>query len=356
MPDTFLKSWDFGDYVDAVAITRDEHYAAFALVDGTCHLLDLTTGELQRISLHPNGGGLLSFCLGEDEQSFLATGDDGTVVRLVPSAAAQITVLATHKGKWPNHICASPIAKTFAYAVGKEVYVGNRQAPLTHDATVEGLAFHPNGKRLAATHFGGASLWWLNAKDSTPTMLGWAGAHLKAVWHPSGDFLMTNMQDNTLHGWNLALKEKDKAGRDIRMAGYGHKVGSFGFSSGKARWLVTSGADQIICWPFFGGGPQGKPPLAIGMPEGYPVSVVAPQPDDELTAAGYASGRLVICPIEDCLPIELLPPTGEAITALNWSASGRYLLCGSESGAAYLFSTQSIIKGTEHLMSAPSPF
>lgn len=329
------KSWRLGESIHSLHYTADSRLAAISLLDGTARLIDLTNGEEKRVSVHP-GGAPLSVCVNGDGQSFLSGGDDGRVVRFGWSGEPQ--EIAAHKGKWIDQVAAH--GKLWAYSCGKLVYLSGRDAPLEHPSTVGGLAFSPNGKRLAVAHYNGASLWWINSKEAKPQALVWKGSHLQALWHPAGDYLMTTMQENALHGWRL----KDMG--ELRMAGYPGKIHSLGFSQ-KGKWLVTSGADQIICWPFTGSGPQGKPPMVLGIPEGAPVSVVDPMPNDDMTAAGYSSGRVILALLEDRMPIELLPPNGINVTALRWSPDGRLLLAGYEDGALMLMTTESIVAATQ---------
>ena len=56
--------------------------------------------------------------------------------------------------------------------------------------------------RLAVAHYGGVSLWFPNAQ-AAPEMLAWKGSHLDALFSPDGKFLVTSMQESTLHGWRL---------------------------------------------------------------------------------------------------------------------------------------------------------
>jgi len=42
----------------------------------------------------------------------------------------------------------------------------------------------------------------------------------------------------------------------MRMSGYPAKTEALSFTA-KGKWLATSGADAMVLWPFFGGGPMG---------------------------------------------------------------------------------------------------
>ncbi len=330
----YAQDWQLGENILSVCFSRDGSVAAASLVDGT--VLLIKDGAEQRVAAHPAGSSL-AFCRDVGADGFLSAGDDGRVVRLRWDCTPEI--LAEQKGAWIDSLAAHENG-TIAYSTGRMVFILGRSEPLPHPSTVGGIDIHPNGKRLAATHYNGVSLWWLNAKESKPQTLIWKGSHLRCLWHPSGDYIMTSMQENALHGWRM----KDLG--ELRMAGYPGKIHSFDFSQ-KGKWLVTSGADQIICWPFTGSGPQGKPPMALGVPEGKPVSVVAPHPKDDMTVAGYASGRVVLALFEDRLPIELMPPDNIPVTAIAWSPDGLQLLSAQENGHLCHFTSKSIIAASE---------
>lgn len=337
------KSWSLKEAVLTVRLSDDGRVAAISLLDGTVQLINLDNGEEKRITAHASGSPL-SFCVDGDGENFLSAGDDGRVVHLGWHHAP--TVLAEQKGKWIDHVAAH--GKLRAYSCGKNVHIIGREEPLPHPSSVGGTAFSPNGKRLAASHYNGISLWWTASKDAKPQTLLWKGSHLGVVWHPSGDYVMTSMQENALHGWRI----KDNPPGELRMAGYPGKIHSYGFSH-RGKWLITSGADQIICWPFQGTGPQGKPPLALGVPEGAPVTAVSPHPKDDMTAAGYASGRVILALLEDRLPIELLPPDGNSVAALCWSNDGRNLITAHEDGTIRLFTNESIINASQAAAANP---
>lgn len=337
----YENKWQLGENVLAIRFTDDGSCASIALLDGSALLVNLSNGEEKRVAVHPMGTPL-SVCVDGDGKAFLSAGDDGRVVRYGWHEAP--VAIAEHKGKWIDHVAAS--GKLRAYTIGKQVYLTGQEAPLELPSSAGGLAFAPNGKRLAATHYNGVTLWWTSAKESKPQTLPWKGSHLGVCWHPAGDYLITTMQESALHGWRL----KDMG--ELRMAGYPNKVHSFAFSY-KGRWLVTSGADQLILWPFTGSGPQGKPPMALGVPEGAPVSVVAPHPKDDMTAAGYNSGRVVLAIFEDRLPIELLPPNGTPVVAMGWSPDGLKLLTAHEDGTLHYFTSQSIINASQAALANP---
>ena len=93
-------------------------------------------------------------------------------------------------------------------------------------STVAGLAFAPKGFRLAIAHYNGVTLWFPNA-SAAPEKLEWKGSHLGVTVSPDGRFLVTTMQEPTLHGWRIA---DDK---HMRMSGYSARVRSLSWTRGR---------------------------------------------------------------------------------------------------------------------------
>src|SRR5262249_7624044 len=129
-------------------------------------------------------------------------------------------------------------------------------------STVGGLAFFPRGLRLAIAHYNCATLWFPNASGAAPGKLGWKGSHLGATVSPYGRCLVPTMQEPMLHGWRLLDRQH------MRMSGYAARVMSLSWSTG-GDWLATSGAAQLVLWPFQGkDGPMGKTPRLL-TPSGH---------------------------------------------------------------------------------------
>lgn len=343
-PSAIAHQWDLAAPVSAFCVNRRGDWVAAALGDGTMAMLPAREGDdaPQRVGVHE--GIALSLVADADGVGFLSGGDDGKVCLLEPDAKAP-TLLAEHKGKWIDHVAADDVGNRRAYAYGKMVQMLDEDgqslgAPLEHGGGIGGLAFSPNGKRLAASHYNGVSLWWTNAKEQKPVKLEWKGAHAETIWHPDGKILLTSMQENALHGWRLA----DMA--EMRMQGYQGKIHALGWTP-KAKYLATSGAGQVICWPFFGGGPWGKAPLALGPDREALVAAVAPHPKDEMLAAGYADGMIIMAPLDGRSELIIHPPAatqGASVIGLVWNAVGDGLFAALENGTILLFTIESVSK------------
>jgi WD40 repeat protein len=287
-------------------------------------------GELRRMAVH-EGAILASVSHGE---RIVSGGDDGTVIETNTNGESR-TLAADAKRRWIDHVELGPDGAV-AWSAGKTAFVQPHPAlprsrgtvrEFEAPSTVGGLAFLPKGFRLAIAHYNGASLWFPNAPQAAPEKLEWKGSHLGATVSPDGRFLVTAMQEPMLHGWRLADRQH------MRMSGYTARVTSLGWTVG-GRWLATSGATQLILWPFQAkDGPMGKGPRLLA-PSEQQIEVVACHPKQDIVAAGYADGMVLLVRIEDGAEILAKKPGEAPVSALAWSADGRLLAFGTESGEA----------------------
>src|SRR5262249_51633133 len=100
------------------------------------------------------------------------------------------------------------------------------------------------------------------------------------------------------------------------------------------KWLATSGSTQLILWPFQGkDGPMGKTPRILA-PTEVQAEVVPRHPKQEVVAAGYADGLVLLVRVEDGAGVLARSGGGAPITALAWNATGTALGVGVEDGEA----------------------
>ena len=95
--------------------------------------------------------------------------------------------------------------------------------------------------------------------------------------------------------------------------------------SADGKGLATSGADTVIVWPFASkDGPMGKEPAMLA-PLQARVSAVACHPQQDVMAAGYSDGTVLMIRFEDNAEILVRRNKGMAISALAWNAKGTWL-------------------------------
>jgi WD40 repeat protein len=282
-------------------------------------------GEVAAVATH--GGGIL--CAVSDTSRIVMGGDDGRLVAL--DAKGEVTVLATDpKRRWIDNVALHPEG-ALAWSVGKVAHVRGEKGEdksFEVSSTVGGLAFAPKGMRLAIAHYGGVTLWFPNMAANAE-FLEWAGSHLSVVFSPDNKFLVTAMHEPALHGWRLADH------KHMRMSGYPGRVKSMSWSTG-GKALATSGAESVIVWPFASkDGPMGKQPTMLA-PLQARVTVVACHPKQDVLAAGYEDGTVLMVRMEDGAEI-LVRRNGTApVAALAWNAKGTLLAFADETGDAGL--------------------
>jgi WD40 repeat protein len=281
-------------------------------------------GEPERVAVHA-GAILASAC---DGQRIITGGDDGKVMATGADRAVS-QVAADAKRRWIDHLALGP-EDAVAWSAGKDAFVLTRkgeQRRFEAPSTVGGLAFAPKGLRLAVAHYHGVTLWFPNAAQASPEHLEWKGSHLDVTFSPDGRFLVTAMQEPTLHGWRLV------DGNNMRMSGYAAKVRSMSWSAdGKA--LATSGSNELVVWPFAGkDGPMGKQPRMLA-PALRGVAAVACHPRQEVAAVGYVDGMVLLVRMGDGAEVLARRPGGVPVSALAWHPAGSAIAFATEDGEA----------------------
>src|SRR6516165_7370374 len=298
--------------------------AVFVLGEGAL-VLAPRAGEARSVAVH--GGAILSTAA--DADRVVTGGDDGKVV--ATDAEGKSTTVATDaKQRWIDHVAVGP-AGALAWSAGREACVRTAKGSertLEVPSTVGGLAFAPKGLRLAIAHYNGVTLWFPNMA-ATAEFLPWAGSHLAVSFSPDNKFLVTAMHEPAMHGWRLADN------RHMRMSGYPGRVKSMAWSAG-GKFLATSGADTVIMWPFASkDGPMGKEPAMLA-PLQARVTAVACHPKQNILAAGYGDGTILMVRLEDGAEI-LVRRNGTApVASLAWNARGSLLAFADEDGGAGL--------------------
>jgi WD40 repeat protein len=317
-----VRSVAIGAAVTAVHFLGDR--AAFVGAEESVFFVD---GEDAITKVDVHSGGIL--CAASDGERIVMGGDDGKVIAL--DAKGEVALLATDpKRRWIDNVALHSDGAV-AWSVGKTAFVRaakGEQKSLEVPSTVGGLAFAPKGLRLAIAHYNGATLWFPNMA-ATPEFLAWAGSHLAVTFSPDNKFLVTAMHEAAMHGWRLADN------RHMRMSGYPGRVRSMSWSAG-GRFLATSGADSVIMWPFASkDGPMGKEPAMLA-PLQARASAVACHPKQDILAAGYSDGTILMVRMEDGGELLVRRRGQSPVAALGWNAKGSLLAFADEDGDAGL--------------------
>lgn len=322
-------TFDFDAYVTAARFDKAGR-PMFALGDGTVRAV--ADGGFVTVEAHD--GAVLSACDHPSGLGIITGGDDGRVVwtRLEGGEIAA-TEIASIKGRWIDSVAASAESGLIAFSAGRELHVRDAKDPaftrtFLHEKSVAHVAFDPKGRRLAAATYGGAALWYARIADQKPIFLKWAGAHSLVSWSPDGKFLMSAMQENSLHGWKVA------DAKNMRMGGYPAKVKSLAFLN-NGLMLVTSGANGAVVWPFTGAtGPMGKEAAEIGFDQSSMVVQVCATEKGSIVAAGLDDGRVWTADLKSGAIVTLKAEKGSPISAISITPDGSRVAWGDEAGGA----------------------
>ncbi len=322
-------AYKFDAPVNAVAYTRDASAYAYGLGNGNIHIV--SGDERKTVKAHT---GAVPVIKPYDENRFISLSDDGTLK--IISADGSIADFADFKGAWTESMDAHK-SGAVAVAVGNKVHLWTSETAEVriigpHDGQVNSVCFSADGLGLAAAHRNGVTLWAWPQFEPQPFVLPWKGAHLAVTVSSDKRWVVTAMQEGALHMWNTALK------RDYQMRGYWTKPTSMVWSADK-KWLGTSGSETVIIWPFDKMGPEGREPLQLGWSNATFVTAMAAHPTDNVMAAGFADGAVVMIDLASKKAFSATAPSGHAVTALAFSPSGDSLIAGSANGggACFLF-------------------
>ncbi len=266
-------------------------------------------------------------CLASGDANVFTGGDDGRFLRI--SLDGQVEEVANFGSRWVD--CVAAGNGQWACSSGKHVHVWCKQetvaTSLEHISTVGGLAFDAQSKRLAVSHYGGATVWEQRDQSWKSSKLEWKGSHGAVSFSPNGKFLVTSMQENSLHSWRLS----DKC--HMAMQGYPSKVKSFAWS-GDAPHLVTSGANEAVCWPFDGKeGPMNREPLCIAYGGRQIATYVESVSEVNAAFVGFQDGTVLLAELYNTKePIVIRGSAGAEVSAIAVTESRSHVLIGDAKG------------------------
>ncbi|MDJ0894443.1 MAG: WD40 repeat domain-containing protein [Alphaproteobacteria bacterium] len=351
------RTWSVGAPVSATVFNGTGTRAAFVLGDGSvalarCDASDNPLAQTQTKSdgtieispsqrptgplMRPLAQAKPGVSLAADALSgFLGGGEDGVLFRLEQDG--EIAELASFDDMPVGCVAAAQNGDLHACAVGRTVHLyadhaAEPLASLQHDHPVAALAFDSKGKRIAAAHEGGITVWPTDASNAEPKRLSRAGSHTAVAWSPDNRFIASIVTDNGLHAWRL------RGDAELDLSGFVKPPANFAWAH-KSRFLVSDGNPQVTCWAIAGANGKLRPRTEhLGIASGILVTSVACHPQHNTIAAGYANGAVLLCRYGKP-DVVLVKEAGDgAVRTLSWSADGDHLALGSEHGFAAVVS------------------
>ena len=127
--------------------------------------------------IQAHSGPILDLAADEATGAVFTGGDDGRFLQVSPDGT--IEEIATFGTKWVD--CVATSKGYFAYSSERTAHVwraGSKDTKIfEHPSTVGGLAFDAKARRLAVTHYGGATIWERANRRWKSSKLIWKGSH-----------------------------------------------------------------------------------------------------------------------------------------------------------------------------------
>ncbi len=307
------------DQVQGVAYSPDGTRLATASQDGTAKVWDSRTGqELLTLAGHP--GGINGVAFSPDGARLATTGRDGV-----------------------TKIWSITTALDAGASSGEEIVT----LPATGDAFVSGVAFSPDGTRLATMNEAGLiQVWQLPAGDdqAAEVALTIATGHtgevivpkIELAFSPDGTRLASGGPDGTAKVWDA------NTGQELlTLTGHIDWVFDAAFSP-DGKWLATVGIDGTAnVWDIIPGPGAGKNLLTLSGPSGEGWSVAFSPDGSRLVTAGNAGvARMWQLEVDDHGELaagrELMTLAGHAgpIREVVFSPDGAQVATASADGTA----------------------
>ena len=348
------RNWRLPSAITGLCFNGDGTILAFTCLDGTIALARIADNEppesrlrvsidVGQATIHPrkdkpaplitaaistHGAAAFASYL---ESDFLSGPAEGDVIRLTHDGEIAETVIKTaHPVVSVDHCRRTGIT---AAVDGNYVYLKRLDADVFKRETVassrlEVVSLSKDGNWVAVAATDRISIWRLEDTATAPREILLPSVPVSIQWSDDNGWLACGLQSGGLCLIDLA------GDRSSIVTDFPGSVRTTGWSA-SADALVASGAFRIAAWsmasPPLDGDTAGA--LITGRPGFVVVETVAAHPKNDLVAAGYANGQIVVSRIG--APDQLLVrPSGASVTTLIWSADGKHLAVGDADGNA----------------------
>jgi len=311
----------------AIDWSPDGSRIAVALGEGPIAIVDAQSAQTTVLGVHESGAATLAWS--PRDPDLVATGGLDGVLRTWSAASGARVIEAVLSGTdWVQRVAWRPDGGMLAAIAGTALVVleGDdvRHRFSDHASTLTDLSWHPRGRAIAVSHYGGITTWSPRHPGGSPRRFAWKGSSLRLEWSPDGRYVATGDQDSTVHFWIM------KNGKDLQMWGYPRKVQELSWDS-VGRHLATGGGPEVIVWDCGGVGPAGTEPTVLDV-DGTPLTVLAFAPRGRLLAAATDGGTLAVRDMAQASGEGSLVDLDGAATAMAWSPDGSRVAVGDATG------------------------
>lgn len=279
-----LGRLELPEYPIDAAWAPDGRTLAVGLADGSVTLVQLPTVQSAQV-LRAHTQSVLAVVWQKAGRLWASSGQDGRV--LLWDAREQQPRVVHEERQWSERLAFAERGNALAVATGRTLRVFDEAGTLRYQhvgsaGAISALAWHPRASELASAGNGGVLLHRIDLKGSTggretaaasPRALPLRAACVCIAFHPEGRLLAAGLQEGSVQLWNLAT------GSESRLDGFGARVLATEWSA-NGRYLAGAAGSELVLWDFSGrsGGRAG------------PAALRLPAHSERITALGFRPG------------------------------------------------------------------
>jgi WD40 repeat protein len=214
-----------------------------------------------------------------------SSGQDGRVLQW--DARLQEPRLLHEERQWSGQLAFAERGNALAVATGRALRVFDEAGTLRYQhlgsaGAISALAWHPRAGELASAGNGGVLLHRIESKGATggteatapaPRALPLRAACVCVAFHPEGRLLAAGLQEGSVQLWNLAT------GSESRLEGLGARVLATEWSA-NGRYLAAAAGSELVLWDFSARTGGRAEPAALRLPAH----------SERITAIGFRPG------------------------------------------------------------------